>query len=153
VVNLIPRQRAPQLVLADAGLANATGGRFAAVDVLATPARRRRKVHVIGDASATTQPKAGHIANQEAKVCADALARIFRRRQPRPGAGDQLGLLLTITMSKASWLHALFQYDSASASMKARAGGDRCLGRVGRRPLRGHGRVVQGLDGGQLRLS
>jgi hypothetical protein len=44
--------------------------------------RKPWNVHVIGDSSATTQPKAGHIANQEAKVCADALVRSFSGEQP-----------------------------------------------------------------------
>ena len=58
VVNLIPQQRAGALVAA-AGLANATQGRFAAVDVLSYASTIAPKVHVIGDASGTTQPKAG----------------------------------------------------------------------------------------------
>jgi sulfide dehydrogenase [flavocytochrome c] flavoprotein chain len=118
VVNLIPRQRSPQL-LADAGLLNATGGRFAAVDVLSYASTAAPHTHVIGDASATTQPKAGHIANQEAKVCADALSRTFAGGSPDPAPVTNSACFSTITMSKASWLHALFQYDSASASMKA----------------------------------
>lgn len=67
VVNLIPRQRAGQIVI-DAGLATATEGRFAPVDVLsyASSVPGAEKVHVIGDSSATTQPKAGHIASQPA---------------------------------------------------------------------------------------
>ncbi|MBK9361281.1 MAG: NAD(P)/FAD-dependent oxidoreductase [Rubrivivax sp.] len=122
VVNLIPRQRAPQL-LADAGLLNATGGRFAAVDVLSYASTAAPSTHVIGDASATTQPKAGHIANQEAKVCADALARLFAGGSPDPAPVTNSACYSTITMSKASWLHALYQYDAASASMKPVAAG------------------------------
>lgn len=91
VVNLIPSQRAGGLVAAT-GLNNATGGRFAGVNVLDYSSTAAPKIHVIGDSSATTQPKAGHIANQEAKVCADALVRM---------------------------LHALFQYDPATAAMVA----------------------------------
>ena len=51
------------------------------------------------------------IANQEAR-CADAIVRLFAGGRTRTGAGDQLGLLPTITMSQASWLTAVFQYDS-----------------------------------------
>ena len=76
------------------------------------------RVHILGDASATTQPKAGHIANQEAKVCADALSRIFAGGQPDPAPVTNSACFSTITMSQASWLHALFQYDAATASMK-----------------------------------
>lgn len=118
VVNLIPAQRAPALVAAT-GLANATNGRFAAVDMLDYSSTKAPRVHVIGDSSATTQPKAGHIANQEAKVCADALCRIFAGGSPDPAPVTNSACFSTITMSKASWLHAVFQYDPATASMVA----------------------------------
>ena len=117
VVNLIPPQRAPALVAA-AGLATATGGRFAPVDVLSYASTVAPRVHVIGDASATTQPKAGHIANQEAKVCADALARIFAGGQPDPAPVTNSACYSTITRSQASWLTAVFQYDAVSHAMK-----------------------------------
>ncbi|MBI3154818.1 MAG: FAD-dependent oxidoreductase [Burkholderiales bacterium] len=118
VVNLIPAQRAPAVVQA-AGLANATGGRFAEVGVLDYASTVAPSVHVIGDSSATTQPKAGHIANQEAKVCADALARIFAGGSPDPAPVTNSACFSTITMSKAAWLHAVYQYDSAQRAMLA----------------------------------
>ena len=118
VVNLIPRQRAGSLV-AKAGLANATEGRFAAVDVLSYASTLAPRIHIIGDASATTQPKAGHIANQEAKTCADAIVRGLAGFSPDPAPVTNSACYSTITMSQASWLTAVFQYDPASASMKA----------------------------------
>jgi NADPH-dependent 2,4-dienoyl-CoA reductase/sulfur reductase-like enzyme len=118
VINLIPRQRAPAIVKA-AGLANATEGRFAAVDVLSYASTAAKRVHVIGDASATTQPKAGHIANQEAKVCADALLRIFAGDSPDPAPVTNSACFSTITMTKASWLEAVFQYDPVAGTMVA----------------------------------
>ena len=120
VVNLIPPQRAPALV-AQAGLATANGGRFAPVDVLSYASTLAPRVHVIGDASATTQPKAGHIANQEAKVCADALVRIFAGGQPDPAPVTNSACYSTITRSQASWLTAVFQYDPVSGAMKPAA--------------------------------
>lgn len=126
VVNLIPRQRAGALVAA-AGLATATGGRFAPVDVLsyACTVPGAQNVHVIGDASATTQPKAGHIANQEAKVCADAIVRLVSGGLPDPEPVTNSACFSTITMSQASWLNAGFQYDPAARAMApvAAAGG------------------------------
>ena len=116
VVNLIPSQRAPALVR-DSGLANATEGRFAAVDVLSYASTAARRVHVIGDASATTQPKAGHIANQEAKVCADALSRILAGGSPDPAPVTNSACFSTITMSEASWLQAVFQYSPSAGAM------------------------------------
>lgn len=118
VVNLIPPQRAGSLVSA-AGLATATGGRFAPVDVLSYASAVAPKVHVIGDASATTQPKAGHIGNQEAKVCADALVRIFAGGQPDPAPVTNSACYSTITRSQAGWLNAVFQYDEPSKTMVA----------------------------------
>jgi len=118
VINLIPAQRAPALVRRS-GLANATEGRFAAVDVLSYASTAAPRVHVIGDSSATTQPKAGHIANQEAKVCADALSRIFAGGAPDPAPVTNSACFSTITMTQASWLHAVFQYSAATRSMTA----------------------------------
>jgi NADPH-dependent 2,4-dienoyl-CoA reductase/sulfur reductase-like enzyme len=118
VVNLIPPQRAPALIEAT-GLANATGGRFAGVGVLDYASTAAPNVHVIGDSSATTQPKAGHIANQEAKVCADALSRIFAGGSPDPAPVTNSACFSTITMTKAAWLHAVFQYDATIGSMVA----------------------------------
>lgn len=118
VINLIPRQRAGTL-LATAGLNNATEGRFGAVDVLsyASTAAGAGKVHVIGDASATTQPKAGHIANQEAKVCADAISRLLTGGQPDPAPVTNSSCYSTITMKQAAWLHAVYQYDATKRAM------------------------------------
>ena len=117
VVNLIPSQRAGALVQGS-GLANATAGRFAAVNVLDYSSTVAPKIHVLGDSSATTQPKAGHIANQEAKVCADALTRIFAGGTPDQAPVTNSACFSTITMKQASWLHAMFQYDAATAAMK-----------------------------------
>jgi len=112
VVNMIPRQRAGSLI-ATAGLNNAPDGRFAGVNVLsyASTVSGADKVHIIGDSSATTQPKAGHIANQEAKVCADAISRILSGGSPDPAPVTNSACYSTITMSQASWLTAVFQYD------------------------------------------
>ena len=119
VVNLIPQQRAGKLV-AGAGLANATGGRFAGVNVLsyASTVPGADKVHIIGDSSATTQPKAGHIANQEAKVCADAISRLLTGLAPDAAPVTNSACYSTITMTQASWLTAAFQYDATSQAMK-----------------------------------
>lgn len=117
VINLIPPQRAGAL-LGAAGLANSADGRFAAVDVLSYASTAAPRVHVIGDACATTQPKSGHMANQEAKVCADAIVRMVAGGAPDPAPVTSSACYSAITMSQASWLSAVFQYDAASRSMK-----------------------------------
>ncbi len=116
VVNLIPPHRAGTLVT-KAGLATANEGRFAPVDVLSYASTIAANVHVIGDASATSQPKAGHIANQEAKVCADALVRLFAGQQPDPAPVTNSACYSTITRTAAGWLNAIFQYDPTAKTM------------------------------------
>jgi len=130
VVNLIPGQRAGKLITT-AGLNNATqlpgdsAFRFAGVNQLtyASTVSGAGKVHIIGDASATAQPKAGHIANQEAKVCADAIIRSLAGLQPDPAPVTNSACYSTITMTQAGWLEAVFQYDPATAAMVASAAG------------------------------
>jgi NADPH-dependent 2,4-dienoyl-CoA reductase/sulfur reductase-like enzyme len=84
VVNPIPPHRAAGSSsggwLANAGLNNSVSngtpdGRWCVVDVLSYESTAAAGVHVIGDASSCGLPKAGHVANQEAKICADAIIR------------------------------------------------------------------------------
>lgn len=116
VINLIPAQRASALAAAT-GLVSGGDGRFVPVDVQTYASAVAPSIHVIGDSSATTQPKAGHIANQEAKVCADALARLFSGEQPDPAPVTNSACYSTITRTQASWLTAVFQYDAAAKAM------------------------------------
>ena len=119
VINLIPRQRAGDLIT-QTSLNNSADGRFAGVDVLsyASTTRGADAIHVIGDSSATTQPKAGHIANQEAKICADAIVKLLSGEQPDAAPVTNSACFSTITMAEASWLTAVFQYDPITRSMK-----------------------------------
>ncbi len=120
VLNVIPPHRAGR-ILDGTGLVNDSAGRFAVVDVLSyeSTAPQCQGIHVIGDASATTQPKAGHIANQEAKVCADAMVRAFAGKAPDPAPVTNSACYSPITAKTASWLTAVFAYDPVSKSMVA----------------------------------
>jgi sulfide dehydrogenase [flavocytochrome c] flavoprotein subunit len=116
VLNLIPPHRAGKVISAN-GLADA-GGKWTSVDVLSYEAKVAPGIHVIGDASATTQPKAGHIANQEAKVCADAILRLLSGRAPDPAPQTNSACYSPITFDTASWLTATFAYDPVSKTMQ-----------------------------------
>lgn len=116
VINPIPPQRAPKL-LADIGLLNSPNGRFAAVNVLSYESTAKPGIHVIGDASHTTQPKAGHIGNQQAKTCADAIIRYLGGLQPDPAPVTNSACYTPITSKTATWLSAVYQYDPISATM------------------------------------
>lgn len=116
VVNVIPPQRAGALVL-NAGLANANGGRFAGVDLLTYESTAAPNVHVIGDSHSSAQPKAGHIAAQEARVLVDAVTRILRGDRPDPAPMTNSSCFSPITASTASWLTAVFAYDPVTRGM------------------------------------
>jgi len=126
VLNPIPRQRAPK-ILADAGMLNAANPNesepkwvkvdaksYEHLDTLHFP-----NVHVIGDPAAHGMPKAGHVATMEARVCADAITRYLRGDRPMDNPVANSACYSPITFETASWLTAMYQYDSASRQMKA----------------------------------
>jgi NADPH-dependent 2,4-dienoyl-CoA reductase/sulfur reductase-like enzyme len=117
IINAIPAHRAGEIVTASA--LNNIGARWAGVDVLTYESTVAPGIHVIGDSSATTQPKAGHIANQQAKVCADAIARLLRGEAVDQAPVTNSACYSTVTMNTASWLTVVFAYDAATRSMKA----------------------------------
>ncbi len=129
VVNPIAPHRAagsaPGGWLAQAGLANAGNGRWAGVDVLsyASTAAGAGSIHVIGDAASCGLPKAGHVANQEAKICADAVLRLLAGGPPDPQPVANSACFSPITAKTASWLTAVYQYDATSKSMKVASNG------------------------------
>lgn len=122
VINAIPQQRAGKII-ADAGLNN-SNGRWAGVDMLnyQSTVSGATGIHIIGDSSATTQPKAGHIANQEGKVCADAIVRSLKGLAPDPAPTTNSSCYTPITMTTASWLSAVYYYDPVTKTMKVTGG-------------------------------
>ena len=116
-LNPIPPQRAPQL-LKDAGLLSADSSKpFAPVDVLTYQSVADPLIHVIGDASLTTQPKAGHIGNQQGKTCADAVLRLLSGRPMNTQVVTNSACYTPITATTATWLSAMYQYDPATRTM------------------------------------
>jgi len=118
VLNVIPPQSAPGLIL-DNGLGNVGDGRWAGVDPLTYESTAIPNIHIIGDAQGTGQPKAGHIANSEAKVCADAVIRLLDGQAPMPTPKTNSACYTPVTADTASYLTGVFRYDAASRSMQA----------------------------------
>ena len=122
VLNVIPAHSAAKVV-SEAGLTD--GGRYAPVDALTYESLLTdfAGVHVIGDSQASGQPKSGHMANAQAKVCADAILRTI---DGRPVDDEERMANITtnsacfspITFDEASWLTAVFAYDPASGDMR-----------------------------------
>ncbi len=116
--NIIPRQRAGQLLAASGLLGSDPATRWAPVNPLSYESRLVPDVHVIGDSQGTGQPKSGHMANAQAKVCADALVRYFAGEAPDPAPVTASACYSPITARTASWLTVVFAYDPVSATMK-----------------------------------
>lgn len=122
VVNLIPRQRAAGLV----STSGVTGGeRWAPVDPLTYESTLASfsGVYIIGDAQGTGQPKSGHMANSQAKICADAIVRTLSGQSAL--SAERISNITTnsacyspVSSDEASWLTAVFGYDAASGQMK-----------------------------------
>ncbi len=117
VLNYIPNQKAGKLVV-DAGLANDATGRWAAVDPLTYGSTLYPEIHVIGDSQATGQPKSGHMANAQAKVCADAIVRALNGEAPDPNPVTASACYSPISSKSASWLTVNYQYNSQTGLMQ-----------------------------------
>ena len=122
VVNIIPPHHAPSLIL-DNSLS--TGGSFADVDPLtyASTVTGAETVHIIGDSQATGQPKSGHMANAQAKICADAIVRLVNNQavdsvERKANVTTNSACFSPITASEASWLTAVYAYDDLSGQMQ-----------------------------------
>jgi NADPH-dependent 2,4-dienoyl-CoA reductase/sulfur reductase-like enzyme len=115
VLNVIPPHRAGK-VLTNNGLADLSG-KWTSVDVHSYEAIHAPGVHVIGDAAATGQPKAGHVANQEAKVCADAVIRLLSGRSVDPAPITNSACYSPITADTASWLTAVYSFNPTTGLM------------------------------------
>ncbi len=117
VLNVIPNQRAGQIVTT-AGLANDPTARWSVVNPLNYASTAHPDIHILGDSQATSQPKSGHMANSQAKVCADAIIRAFNGEEPDQNPVTSSACFSPITATTAAWLTASFQYDPVTKTMK-----------------------------------
>ncbi len=120
VINAIPVHKAGNLISQSGiGLNNAGNGKWAGVDVLSYESTNSvlKGIHIIGDSSATTQPKAGHLANAEAKVCADAIIQYLKGDVINQTPITNSSCFTPITLKTASWLSAVYRYDPGSKTM------------------------------------
>lgn len=132
VVNPIPPHRATGSAaggwMSAVGLANGTNGRWAKVNVLSYESTAVAGIHVIGDASECGLPKAGHVGNQEAKICADAIIRLLSNQLPDPAPVANSACFSPVTANTASWLTAVYQYDPKTSTMKIATNGGQIIG-------------------------
>ena len=117
VWNVIPPQRAGALAR-DAGLAN-IDQRWCEVDFLSYESRVVPGIHVIGDAvaSAPGLPKSAHMANQQAKVCAGAIASMFADRAPGEDPIIANTCYSFVNEKDAVHIAGVYRYDAARSTM------------------------------------
>jgi NADH dehydrogenase FAD-containing subunit len=112
VLNYIPNQRAG--AIARTLTLDAAG--FVPVNPLSYATADHPDVHVIGDSCAVPAtdlkgvPKSGHMANSEAKVCADAIIRALGGLAPDQDVATSSACFSPLTDRTASWLSANFVY-------------------------------------------
>lgn len=121
VLNVIPPHKAGRIITdSGIGLNNASAGRWAGVDVRSYESTAVKNIFIIGDSAASGQPKAGHIANQEAKLCADAITRSLRGDYTlNPSPKTNSACYSPITADTASWLTVVYGYDAVNNKMVA----------------------------------
>lgn len=118
VWNVIPSQRAGELAL-QAGLGGGQG--WCEVDFLSYESRLVPAVHVIGDAiaSAPGTPKSAHMANQQAKVCAAAIAAHFAGRAVNPEPIIANTCYSFVSDKEAIHIAGVYRYDDGQRTMVA----------------------------------
>jgi sulfide dehydrogenase [flavocytochrome c] flavoprotein subunit len=80
VINFIPPQKAGRIVDA-AGVSDRTG--WCPIDPVSFESKQVPNIHVLGDATiAGGMPKSAFTANAQAKVCADAIAKLLAGQKP-----------------------------------------------------------------------
>jgi NADPH-dependent 2,4-dienoyl-CoA reductase/sulfur reductase-like enzyme len=113
VLNVIPNQKAAAIIFT----AGVNSGNWAPVNPLSYESVVASSVYIIGDSQGTGQPKAGHIGNSEAKVCADAILRTLTGVALYASPKTNSACYSPISATQASWLSAVYKYDSATQTM------------------------------------
>ena len=113
VLNVIPNQKAAPVVFK----AGVTSGNWAPINPLSYESVVASDIYIIGDSQATGQPKAGHIGNSEAKICADAILRKINSKALYTQPKTNSACYSPTSATQASWLTAVYKYDPTTQSM------------------------------------
>ncbi|MBI4995698.1 MAG: NAD(P)/FAD-dependent oxidoreductase [Rhodocyclales bacterium] len=125
VLNYIPNQKAAPIA---AGLGTDAAG-FVPVNPLTYATLAQPDVHVIGDSASVPATdgrgiaKSAHMANAEAKVCADAILRALGGDDPDENIATNSACYSPVTQRTASWFSTSFIYGdvfTASGDVKGK---------------------------------
>lgn len=121
VLNVIPPQKAGK-VAELAGVVN-VDQRWCQVDFLTYESTQQKNVHVIGDAVHAKLPKSGHMANQQAKICAAAIVALLADQQPEQEPVFSNTCYSFINDKIAMHVAAVYRFDNATNTMLPMPGG------------------------------
>jgi sulfide dehydrogenase [flavocytochrome c] flavoprotein subunit len=121
VLNVIPPQRAGRTAQM-AGLAN-VDKRWCEVDFLSYESKLAPNVHVIGDSIAAMLPKSAHLANSQAKVCANAIVSLMAGEAPDPQPVFANTCYSFVSDKLAMHIANVYRYDPAKKIMRPTEGG------------------------------
>lgn len=113
-LNVIPNQKAAPIIF-ETGL---NSGNWASVNPLSYESTIKNNIYVIGDSQNTKQPKAGHIGNSEAKICADAILRKLNGYELNQAPKTNSACYSPISFTTASWLTAVYEYNPSLQEMQ-----------------------------------
>ncbi len=117
VLNVVPPHRAGEIA-AKAGLIT-TNNRWCDVDWRTMESKAVKGVHVLGDAtlSAPAMPKSGHMANQQAKVCAAAIIELMSGRAPNASPVMTNTCYSYVSDSEVIHVASVHQWDAGQSSI------------------------------------
>ena len=113
VLNVIPNQKAGAIIFT----AGVNSGNWAPINPLSYESVLASSVYIIGDSQGTGQPKAGHIGNSEAKICADAILRNLDGVALYSSPKTNSACYSPTSSNEASWLSGVYKYDTSTQSM------------------------------------
>ena len=113
VLNVIPNQKAASIVFT----AGVNSGNWAPINPLSYESVLTSGIYVIGDSQGTGQPKAGHIGNSEAKICADAILRTLNGVALYASPKTNSACYSPVSSTQSSWLAGVFKYDATTQKM------------------------------------
>lgn len=117
VLNVVPPQRAGAIART-AGVITANN-RWCEVNFLTFESIKVKNVHVLGDAIqiAPGMPKSGHMANQQAKVCAAAVVALLAGQTPNPAPMLTNTCYSFVTDKDVVHVCSVHQYDNEKKTM------------------------------------
>ncbi|MEN3297313.1 MAG: hypothetical protein V7642_6566 [Burkholderiales bacterium] len=121
VLNIILPQRAGRIAQ-HGGLANAEG-RWCEVDFISYASKVLPRVHVIGDAIESGLPKSAHMANAQAKICAQAVVALMLGQALEAAPAFANTCYSYIDDKQAMHISTLYRYDPVKKSMEADGSG------------------------------